>query len=162
MEYDAEAGTVTYFSDKPSGPTAGSHTFDALDFVALVAAQIPDKGQVLQRYYGYYSSRARGMRRNAAEAAQAQASAGGPADVAVAQPEAVSMSAACQRWAELLRRIFEVDPLICPSCGGRMRIGFVVVPPDIDRILRHMRDKGCDARAGPWRGAADAPRAAAT
>ena len=157
MEYDAEAGTVTYFSDKPSGPTAGSHTFDALDFVALVAAQIPDKGQVLQRYYGYYSSRARGMRRKATDAAEALALAGGPADVAVAQPADVSMSAACRRWAELLRRIFEVDPLICPACGGRMRIvGFVVVPRDIDRILCHMRDKGRDPRAGPW-AAATAP-----
>ena len=120
MEYDAEAGTVTYFSDKPSGPTAGSHTFDALDFVALVAAQIPDKGQVLQRYYGYYSSRARGMRRKATEAAEALALAGGPADVAVAQPADVSMSAACRRWAELLRRIFEVDPLICPAAEARV------------------------------------------
>jgi hypothetical protein len=67
------------------------------------------------------------------------------------------MSAACRRWAELLRRIFEVDPLICPACGGRMRIvGFAVVPRDIDRILRHMRHKGSDARAGP-RAAAAAP-----
>jgi hypothetical protein len=129
MEYDAEAGTVTYCSDKPSGPTAGCHSFDALDFVALVAAQIPDKGQVLQRYYGYYSSRARGMRRKATEAAEVQGVAGGTADVAVAQPEDVSLSAACRRWAELLRRIFDVEPLICPACAGRMRIvGFVVMP----------------------------------
>jgi hypothetical protein len=35
-------------------------------------------------------------------------------------------------------------------------VGFVVMPRDIDRILRHMRDKGSDARAGPW-AAAPAP-----
>jgi hypothetical protein len=93
--------------------TAGCHTFDALDFVALVAAQIPDKGQVLQRYYGYYSSRARGMRRKAAKEAGSPVE---PADITVDQPDAVSRSAACRRWAELLRRIFEVDPLTCPSC----------------------------------------------
>jgi hypothetical protein len=128
--------------------TAGCHTFDALDFVALVAAQIPDKGQVLQRYYGYYSSRARGMRRKAAKEAGSPVE---PADITVDQPDAVSRSAACRRWAELLRRIFEVDPLTCPSCGGRMRIvEFVVVPRVIDRILHHMRDKGRDPRAGPW------------
>ena len=102
------------------------------------------------------------MRRKAAEAAEALGAAGGTADVAVAQPEHVSMSAACRRWAELLRRIFEVDPLMCPACGGRMRIvGFVVVPRDIDRILRHIRDKGCDARAGPW-AVATAPGAGAS
>lgn len=148
MEYDAEAGTVTYFSDKPSGPTAGSHTFDALDFVALVAAQIPDKGQVLQRYYGYYSSRARGMRRKAAHAAAPPV---GTPEVPLGQPEDASMPAACRRWADLLRRIFEIDPLLCPSCGGNMRVvDFIVVPRDIDRILCHMRDKGRDPRAGPW------------
>jgi hypothetical protein len=63
MAYDADAGTVNCSSDKSSGSTAGCHTFDALDFVALALAQIPDKGQVLQRCYGYYSSRGRGMRR---------------------------------------------------------------------------------------------------
>ena len=148
MAYDADAGSVTYSSDKPSGPTAGCHTFDALDFVALVAAQIPDKGQVLQRYYGYYSSRARGMRRKAAQAAALPV---GSPEVPLGLPEDVSMPAACRRWADLLRRIFEIDPLLCPSCGGNMRIvDFVVVPRDIDRILCHMRDKGRDPRAGPW------------
>ena len=31
-------------------------------------------------------------------------------------------SEARRRWAELLRRIFEVDPLRCPRCGGARRI----------------------------------------
>jgi hypothetical protein len=31
-----------------------------------------------------------------------------------------------RRWAELLRRIFEVDPLRCPRCGDTMRVvGFI-------------------------------------
>jgi hypothetical protein len=156
MAYDAQAGTVTYTSDKPSGPTAGCHTFDALDFVALVAAQIPDKGQVLQRYYGYYSSRARGMRRKAAEAAP------DTAEAAFGTPDDVSLSAVHRRWAELLRRIFEVDPLQCPACGGRMRIvEFILEPPVIDQILRHLRDKGKDPRAGPWHAPALVPGPAA-
>lgn len=24
-------------------------------------------------------------------------------------------------WAELMRRVFEIDVLVCPSCGGRMK-----------------------------------------
>ena len=24
-------------------------------------------------------------------------------------------------WAELIRRVYEVDPLVCPRCGGEMR-----------------------------------------
>ena len=50
--YRADTGTVTDQSDKPSGPTAGTETVDALEFLARVVSHIPNKGQVLQRYYG--------------------------------------------------------------------------------------------------------------
>ena len=63
LEYDAESGTLTYTSDKSDGPTAGRHTFEATAFIARLVAHIPDKGQVLQRYYGYYANRTRGERR---------------------------------------------------------------------------------------------------
>jgi hypothetical protein len=66
MAYDEQASAVTYHSDKPSGPTAGSETTDALEFLARLTIHIPNKGQVVQRYCGWYSSRQRGSRRNAA------------------------------------------------------------------------------------------------
>jgi hypothetical protein len=66
-----ESGSVTYTSDKPDGPTAGRHTFEATAFIARLVAHIPDKGQALQRYYGYYANRTRGERRKAEAAAQA-------------------------------------------------------------------------------------------
>jgi len=69
LEYDAEAGTVTLASDKAEGPTAGRHSFEAAEFIAHLVTQIPDKGQVLQRYCGYYANRTRGERRKAQEAA---------------------------------------------------------------------------------------------
>jgi len=59
LEYHAEVGTVTYTSDKADGPTTGRHTFGAADFIALLVSHIPDKGQVLRRYYGYYANRTR-------------------------------------------------------------------------------------------------------
>ncbi len=62
MEYSQEDSSVTYHSDKPTGPTAGKETTDALEFLARLTSHIPDKGQVLQRYYGFYASRVRGMR----------------------------------------------------------------------------------------------------
>ena len=63
MEYQSDNATVTYHSDKPTGPTAGSETLDVLEFVARVASHIPNRGQVPQRYYGWYASRTRGIRR---------------------------------------------------------------------------------------------------
>jgi hypothetical protein len=52
LEYGAGTATVSYTSDKAEGPTAGRHRFGALEFIARLVAQIPDKGQVLQRDYG--------------------------------------------------------------------------------------------------------------
>jgi hypothetical protein len=45
-----------------------------------------------------------------------------------------------RRWAELLRQVFEVDPLRCPACGREMRIvAFITQRAVIDRILDHLR-----------------------
>jgi hypothetical protein len=39
---------VTYHSYKHTGPTAGSETTDAMEFLARLTSHIPDNGQVLQ------------------------------------------------------------------------------------------------------------------
>ena len=119
---------------KPTGPTAGSETTDALEFLARLTSHIPDKRQVLQRYYGFYSSRQRGTRRKATEGNEEQ-----PLEMVDPEPEAIGK--AKRRWAELLRRILEVDPLKCPRCGQTtMRIvAFITEPKTIDRILEHLR-----------------------
>ena len=55
-------------------------------------------------------------------------------------PEPEVLREARRRWAELLRRIFEADPLACPRCGEEMRIvAFITEPNVIDRILEHLR-----------------------
>ncbi len=103
LEYQRENRSVTYHSDKPTGPTAGSETLDVLEFLARVASHIPNKGQVLQRYYGWYANRTRGIRPRTATHRQASASA------VEVEPVPPSLREARRRWAELLRRIFEVD-----------------------------------------------------
>jgi Putative transposase len=69
LTYDCVAKVVTYRSDKSEGPTAGTETADALEFLARVLTHIPDKGQVTTRYYGWYGNRPRGRRRQAEPAA---------------------------------------------------------------------------------------------
>ena len=40
----------------------------------------------------------------------------------------------------MIRKVYEVYPLICPSCGGRMRIiSFTKEPKTIDRIIAHLK-----------------------
>lgn len=58
--------------------------------------------------------------------------------VAITDPVHWSLRAARYRWAELLRRIYEVDPLACPRCAALMRIVAVITDPAlITRILVH-------------------------
>jgi hypothetical protein len=43
------------------------------------------------------------------------------------------------RWAELLRRTFDIDVLACPRCGGRLvLIALIEQPEVIARILGHL------------------------
>ena len=115
LTYDRAATTVTYRSDKSEGPTAGTETVHALEFLARVLTHIPDKGQVTTRYYGWYAYRPRGMRRRAAPAT---ADAPGPMVVAPKlAPAEVS-----RRWESLLQQIFVVNPLVCPQCASAIRI----------------------------------------
>jgi hypothetical protein len=44
MQYHKEDSTVTYHSDRRTGPTAGSETIGALEFLARVVSHIPNKG----------------------------------------------------------------------------------------------------------------------
>ena len=96
-----------------------------------------DAGVHLIRYYGWYSNKARGMRRKAAEAAAAAAQSAASASEAAEQAPARRCS---QTWAMLIKRVYEVDPLACPRCGGQMKVVAFIEPPQgavIEKILRH-------------------------
>ena len=59
-----------------------------------------------------------------------------------------------QAWARMLRKVFEVDPLVCPRCGVEMEIvAWITEPRVVDAILKHRREHGLvspfEARAPP-------------
>ena len=62
LTYEPATQQLTYRSDKTDGPTAGTQTLDPLEFLARLLTHIPDPGQVMTRYYGWYASRTRGTR----------------------------------------------------------------------------------------------------
>jgi hypothetical protein len=43
-------------------------------------------------------------------------------------------------WADLLQRVFEVDALRCPACGGRMQILSAITEPDVARRILECLD----------------------
>jgi len=148
---------VVYYP-KPAGDEgagAEAERVDTLEFVARVLAQIPEPRKHLVRYYGRYSNASRGRRKKAL-----QQTGGSSPDAAPAETEAatVELRSARRRWAELLRRVYEIDPLVCPKCGGEMRvIGFITEPTTIRRILDHLKAKARAQRGPPASATASAP-----
>jgi hypothetical protein len=56
-------------------------------------------------------------------------------------------------WAVLIARIYEVFPLLCPICGGQMRIiAFITHSADIRQILEHIGANSEPPRIAPARG----------
>jgi hypothetical protein len=46
-------------------------------------------------------------------------------------------------WAQCLKRVFNIDVLICPQCGGEAKvIASIEDQPIIDKILAHLMKKG--------------------
>jgi len=118
------------------------------EFVARVLVQIPDPRRHLVRYYGAYSNATRGKREKAAASADPSSPHEAPEDAAI--PDGPYRGALRRRWAELIRRVYEVDPLVGPRCGSEMRvIGFITQPALIDRILDHLRRRDKIPRPPP-------------
>ena len=142
---------------------------DRLDLVHALCQQIPDAGMHMVRYYGAYANCTRGR---LVEAREVLAHGGPPApevrpeaqellprDVSFEDPPAPAppgsaAARARQAWARMLRKVFEVDPLLCLRCGTPMEIvAWITKPSVVDAILRHRREQGLispfEARAPP-------------
>lgn len=102
---------------------------DALEWLAAMCSHVPGKGEQMVRYYGYYSNASRGMRKKA-----------GMDEVIpfLLEPE-MTDQAFRKNWSRLIRKVYEVDPLICPKCQGMMRvIAFIEDSDVIRKILKHL------------------------
>jgi len=127
----------------PVDPATGkdSVVFDPLDWVHAVTTQIPDPRRHLVRYYGSYANRARRLYRPCEEAAGGLA--GAPRREADPEGQEAGQQARRRSWARLLRRIYEVDPLLCPRCGHALEIVAVITDVVVvDAILEHRRSRG--------------------
>ena len=104
-----------------TGGTA--HKFDALEFLALLSSHVPRPYESVTRYYGRYSSRARGERMKRESAASPE--------IPPEPKRSPSLT-----WRECFKRIYEIDPLECPWCKGTMRIvSFIQDPHELKRIM---------------------------
>ena len=84
---------------------------DYLEFIARVTSHIPDKGQVTVRYFGLYAKAHRGKIKKASLEAF---------PLRMVEEELRPIPA--KGWAEMIRKVYEIDPMVCPQCGGTMKI----------------------------------------
>ena len=131
--------------------------FSACDFIAAITQHISDKRFQMVRYYGWYSNKMRGQRRKRAEEAACESAAAaqqGCGALASAAVEIIEHRALKPRhipsrsWRELIKKVWEVDPLLCPmtsQCHHEMRIVSLINDAQIiERILRHVGSGGVD------------------
>ncbi|MFH1706673.1 MAG: transposase, partial [Planctomycetota bacterium] len=121
-----------------------SRRFDPLDFIAQIVLHIPDVHEKTVIYYGWYSNRTRARRAK-------QDQAGAPATHAPAGEPKLPL-AVRRAWAAMIKRVYEVAPLICPHCKATMRIVSYIEDEDvIYRILKHLDLLGKDSPVGEVR-----------
>ncbi|HPC33982.1 MAG TPA: transposase [Syntrophales bacterium] len=125
MQYLDQEGKVVYTSK--NGKT--TKVFPALEWLAAMCSHIPNKGEQMVRYYGFYSNVSRGKRQMT-----------GNDDAVPCILESHGDEKTFRRnWARLIQKIYEVDPLVCPKCQGAMRvIGSIEDPSVIRAILEHL------------------------
>ena len=81
------------------------------------------------RYYGYYSNVCRGKRKKDSQDCLIPC---------ILEPDEDSRVYR-QNWARLIQKIYEVDPLTCPKCQGRMRIISSIDDQEVvKKILKHV------------------------
>jgi hypothetical protein len=80
-----------------------SKTFDALDWLAQLVTHIPNKGEHMVRYYGFYSNKSRGLRKKA----------GTDDQVPVLIDSDISRKAFRKNWERLIQKIYNIDPSLC-------------------------------------------------
>jgi hypothetical protein len=124
LSLDERSGQVGY----RYGKEAQVERLDYLEFIARVTSHIPDKGQVTVRYYGLYANAHRGKVKKASRV---------PVSLGLVEEEPRPIPS--QGWAEMIRKVYEVDPLVCPQCGGKMKvIAFLTDYAVVDRIIDHL------------------------
>ncbi|MCX5874358.1 MAG: transposase [Deltaproteobacteria bacterium] len=103
--------------------------FPTMEWLAPMSSHIPNRGEQMVRYYGYYNNVSRRKRQKE-----------GNDDFipCILEPQGDEKTFR-RNWARLIQKIYEVDPLVCPECKGSMRVIRSIEDPSVIRaILQHL------------------------
>lgn len=115
--------------------------FAPRDLLARILMHVAEPKAHLVRHYGEYSVAARAKRRRHEQPIEHGRELPGPDAASDDGPSPAERRASRRAWAQLIRRIYESDPLLC-DCGAEMKIiSIIAVPGVVDSILRHLDQK---------------------
>ncbi|MEO1886304.1 MAG: transposase [Methyloprofundus sp.] len=140
MEKDEE---LIYRLSKPQHDGQTGLRLTPMEFLDRMTVLIPPPGCHRHRYHGVLAPNAP-LRKAVSECAglrveSEKAVVEEEETHSVDREEHVTGSFYSSIWAMLLAKIFEINPLLCPSCGGEMKmIAFVTETEPIRKILRHI------------------------
>ncbi len=150
-------GTKVLYKLKRRWRDGSTHVvFDPLTLIERLAALVPRPRVHLTTYHGVFAPAASYRDR-----------------IVPAPPEAPASHASCEHddeppeqepspppgprprrysWAELMKRVFEIEVLICPHCNGRRKLlAFITDSTAIRRILEHLELPADPPRMTPAR-----------
>jgi len=142
LRYHCESGLLIY-EPKAGQQVDDGAPIDPLEFLARVLIHIPEPNKHPVHFYGAYANRSRSSMPHGRDSEQNKGQGEGDEEPAPAK------RAVRKRWAELIYKIYNVDPLTC-QCGAQMKIvAFVTEPASIRRILAHRKNNSSRQRAPP-------------
>jgi len=111
-----------------------------------------DDGESLKVGWAGVSNVSRGKRWKVGPKCESAVGADTSAPSRAARDEARNARALRRSWAQLIKRIYEVDPLVCPFCGSKMKvIAFIIEHDVVDAILKHLKRREKEGRGPPGR-----------
>ena len=112
--------------------------FDALEWLAAMCSHVPNRGEQMARYYGFYNNVARGKRKKTDADDKIPSFLEPVESLKVERPELTGKTFR-RNWARLIQKIYEVDPLVCPKYSGPIRIiSFIEDGQLVKKILEHL------------------------
>jgi hypothetical protein len=144
VSYDSATDMVSWKAAEKGFYKGKVETFRSFEFMDQLATHLPPRRVQLVRRYGIYAGRMRsewperaGIIRYAPETWQKthqedqnQSSQEDAANGDELVPPAAWARLRRQSWARLLQKVYEVDPFLCPKCGGEMHVIAVIEEPD--------------------------------
>jgi hypothetical protein len=137
MSFNEGSDTVLYRGEH-FHPTLARNfdVSDPLEWIARITSHIPKKGAKQVIYYGAYSQAWRGRERRQGILQKAPAEEDSTSSI---KDRSSYSRRRRQLWAVLLKKVWDIDALKCPKCGGQMKvISFIEQPFVIRRILKHL------------------------